>query len=99
MKALTTLGLVAALALTTPAVSPSGAAFDSESPARSADTVRSISDQAAAGIHGALAWKWRCAIVFASLGAGLLAGAIATGGAAVAIAAPFALNAAAFCLI
>ena len=98
MKTLTTLCLVASVALATLTGSTAPTALDSESTAN-AGTVLSLSDQTAAGIHGALSWKWKCAIVFASLGAGLFVGAIVTGGAVVAIAAPFAGNVAAFCLI
>ncbi len=72
--------------------------LDSVSPPQSADTMRPISDQTAEAIRGALAWKWKCAIVAASVGAGLFAAAFVTAGGA-AIAAPFLLNAAAFCLI
>ena len=99
MKTLTAFCLSAAVALATVTVPPTPTALGSESTARSADTVLSLSDQTAAGIRGALAGRWKCAIVFGFLGAGLIAGAIVTGGAAVAIAAPFALNAAAVCLI
>ena len=99
MKTLTAFCLVAAVALATMTVPPAPTALGSESTARAVDTVLTLSDQTTAGIHGALAWKWRCAIVFTFAGAGMIAGAIVTGGAAVAIAAPFLLNAAAVCLI
>ncbi len=99
MKTLTAFCLVAAVALATMTVPPIQTALGSESTAPTVDTALSLSDQTAAGIRGALAWRWRCTIVFGFLGAGLIAGAIVTGGAVVAIAAPFALNVAAVCLI
>ena len=59
---------------------------------------RSLSDETAGAIKGALAWKWKCAIGSFAIGVALLTTAPATGG-ITAIAAPAFFNAAAFCLI
>ena len=94
---------IAALIIATVSLAPltgsfTVAAADIGSQSSPEDTIRVISDETAATIEGALAWKWKCAITSFAIGVGLLTIAPAFGGVP-AIAAPAAFNAAAFCLV
>ncbi len=99
MHVLTAFGVLAAIALATPAVPP----IPPDSGATSApifeNTALNLSDEAAAGIQGALEFRYYCAIAVTATGAGMIAAAIVTGGTAAAILAPFVLNAAMLCLL